>query len=195
MRIPFEKQGTLMRVNVRLNDSVTAPFLVDTGASHISVPYWVIERLGVAITDSTPRRTAMTANGLVSEPIVNLSAVQLGPARVNNLDASVSGSMQIGLLGGSFFNNFIYQVDAAASVIILSPNDRVVSGLTEEQWRERFNGIREPLARLEAVLERGGFVDKQRVRQLEARRADLRAKLADLDALATRSEVPQRWRH
>jgi clan AA aspartic protease (TIGR02281 family) len=194
MQIPFERQGTLMKVDVRLNDVVTAPFLIDTGASGISIPYSVAEQLGVRIDDQTPRRAVLTANGKVSEPVVSLRSVQLGPARVENLETLVSGSMDIGLLGGSFFNNFVYQVDSAAGVIMLSPNAGVASGYTEEQWRERFRAVRKPLARLEAALDRGGFVNQDRVNQLEQRREELRAELESLEWNASRSNVPEDWR-
>lgn len=194
IRVPFERRGTLMRVDVKLNDRVTAPFLVDTGASGISIPYAVAQQLGLRITSDTPRRTAITANGMVSEPVVRLMSVQLGGARVENLEASVSGSMDVGLLGGTFFNNFVYQVDSASGVILLTPNGRVVSGLTEEQWRARFREIREPLGRLDAALERGGFLDESRVRELQQRQTELRQALEELEIQASRSRVPQNWR-
>ena len=113
MRIPFERHGTLMRVEVLLNGRVRAPFFIDTGASGVSIPWTVAQQLGLQITDETERIRVKTANGVVAEPVVQLKSVQLGPARVENLRAAVSGSMDIGLLGGAFFNNYVYQVDAA----------------------------------------------------------------------------------
>ena len=40
-KIRVQKTGSSMRVNVRLNDRVTAPFYIDTGASDVSLPEWV----------------------------------------------------------------------------------------------------------------------------------------------------------
>jgi clan AA aspartic protease (TIGR02281 family) len=194
MRIPFERQGTLMRVEVLLNDRVRAPFYIDTGASGVSIPWSVARELGLQITDETPRIRVRTANGIVSEPIVTLRSVRLGPARVANLEAAVSGSMEIGLLGGAFFNNYVYQVDAAAGVISLAPNTRVRGGLDQTQWRERFDAIREPLGRLEAYLAAGGFTSESRVRELEAHREKLRASLEELEREANRHSVPPGWR-
>ena len=102
--------------------------------------------------------------------------------------------MDVGLLGGIFFNNYVYQVDSAAAVIMLTPNEGVASGYTKEQWRERFIAIRKPLARLEAALERGGFVSTDRVKELELRRDELRAELEILESDAYRSGVPEDWR-
>jgi clan AA aspartic protease (TIGR02281 family) len=194
MRIPFERHGSLMRVEVLLNGRVRAPFLIDTGASGVSIPWSVAQQLGIQITDETPRERVRTANGIVSEPIVQLRSVQLGPAKVTDLQAAVSGSMDVGLLGGAFFNNYIYQVDAAAGVITLKPNDRVRGGLNRVQWRDRFDSIREPLSRLESYLEEGGFTDEGRVRELEEHRAKLRASLEELEQEANKASVPRGWR-
>ena len=194
VRIPFERQGTLMRVEVLLNDRVKAPFYIDTGASGVSIPWAVAQQLGIQVTQDTPRVRVRTANGIVAEPVVELRSVQLGPARVTDLKAAVSGSMDVGLLGGAFFNNFVYQVDAAAGAIYLKPNDHVRGGLSHEQWRERFDAIREPLARLEDYLEAGGFTEESRVRELEAHREELRSSLEALEREANKGGVPRGWR-
>jgi clan AA aspartic protease (TIGR02281 family) len=194
MRIPFERYGTLMKVDARVNGRATIPFYIDTGASGISIPYAVAQQLDIAIGPETPRVQARTANGVISEPLVKLKSVQLGPAQVTDVDAVVSSSMNIGLLGGTFFNNFVYQVDSAAGVITLVRNQQVKSGLTAEQWREAFRDIREPLRRVETYLEEGGLLDKGRVRELEEHRDALRAALEQLDLDANRAGVPQGWR-
>ncbi len=183
-----------MMVKVRLNDSVVAPFLVDTGASHVSMPAFLASRLGLDIGPSTPHRTVVTANGQISVPVVRLDSVQVGEARIEHLEAHVNPTMQVGLLGGTFFNNFIYQVDAAESVINLSPNDRVRGGLTENQWRSRFREIARPLAELDAHLSSGEFLDRSRQRQLEQRRAALAAELGSLEREANKLQVPHAWR-
>ena len=194
MRIPFERHGTLMRVEVLLNGRVRTPFFIDTGASGVSIPWAVAQQLGIQITDETPRIQIRTANGVISEPYVRLRSVQLGPAKVENLQAAVSGSMDIGLLGGAFFNNFVYQVDAAAGVITLRQNAQVRGGLGPDQWRARFEKLREPLTRLEAYLEAGGVSDKGRVRELESHREELRAALDALEKEANDAGVPRGWR-
>ncbi len=68
-----------MLVNVRLNDSVTAPFYVDTGASDVVLPEWVAKELGLDLSDA---RTAFygTANGTIQQSLVTLDSVELGSA-------------------------------------------------------------------------------------------------------------------
>ena len=194
MRIPFERHGTLMKVEVLLNGRVRAPFFIDTGASGVSIPFAVAQQLGLRIGPDTPQIQVRTANGVISEPILPLDSIQLGPARVDDVMTAISATMDIGLLGGAFFNNFVYQVDAAESIITLVPNVGVRGGESRETWLARFGEIREPLARLEAYLERGGFTDEGRVRELEARRDELRAALDQLESEANQKRVPRSWR-
>jgi len=194
MRIPFERHGTLMKVHVLLNGRVRAPFFIDTGASGISIPWSVAKQLGIQINAETEHHEVRTANGVISEPIVKLASVQLGPARVDHLMAGISSSMDVGLLGGAFFNNFVYQVDAADGVITLVPNEGVRGGAGRDAWRARFDSIRAPLAELEAYLEKGGFTDAARVRELEAHREELRGRLQELEDEANQQGVPRGWR-
>ena len=194
LRIPFQRQGTLMRVDVKLNDRVTAPFLVDTGASGVSIPYAVARELGLHIGPDTKRVNVHTANGVVSQPVVMLDRVEVGDAVVEGLEANVSGSMSIGLLGGTFFNNFVYQVDSAARVISLVPNEGVRGGLSASQWAERFHYLRRLLGDLDRHLSTGQILRKSRVRELEDRREDLVAQLDELELRADRAQVPHKWR-
>jgi aspartyl protease family protein len=194
IRIPFVRDGSLMRVDVQLNDQLSAPFLIDTGASGVSLPSHVAEQLGIRIRPDTPHIRVTTAAGVVARPVVTLQSVQLGRARVEGLEATVNPSMQIGLLGGSFFNNFIYQVDAAASEILLMQNDRLRGGLDEAEWRARFESLRDPIARLDAHLASGEVVRQGERERLQRRRSALFEQLEELERHANRLEVPQAWR-
>lgn len=194
IRIPFVREGTLMRVNVRLNDSVTAPFLIDTGASGVSLPSRVAERLGIRLRPDTPRVRVTTANGVVSVPVIQLESIDLGGARVEGLYATVNPRMDIGLLGGTFFNNFVYRVDAAESVISLIPNENIRGGMGEEAWRQRFDSVREPLAELKAHLATDEVRREGERNYLERRREELEAALERLELEANRLNVPHAWR-
>ena len=194
IRIPFVRDGSLMRVDVQLNDQLSAPFLIDTGASGVSLPSYVAEQLGIRIRSDTPHINVITAAGVVARPVVTLQSVQLGRARVEGLEATVNPAMQVGLLGGTFFNNFIYQVDAAASEILLVPNDRLRGGLDEAAWRARFERLRDPIARLDEYLASGEVQRQAEIERLEGNRAALHAQLEELERHANRLDVPQAWR-
>ncbi len=194
LQIPFEKQGNAMIVYARVNDLVTAPFIVDTGASDVLVPAHVAQAAGIYIGRDTPHQTYQTANGLVETPIVTIGSIQVGDARVENLRGSVSGAMSIGLLGGTFFNNFTFQVDPAANVITLFPNAQVRSGANQNEWRARFRELRAAQSAIDEHLGGPESTDPARVAVLEQRREAVAAELAALDAEANRAGVPQAWR-
>jgi clan AA aspartic protease (TIGR02281 family) len=194
LRIPFQKRGTLMVVDVVLNDQVRAPFLIDTGASGISIPDRVARELGVHIDADTPRLPVQTASGLVAEPLIELASVQVGPARVESVAALVNSTMDLGLLGGTFFNNFVYEVDAAAAVITLRPNDGVRAGLAEDEWRERFRAARGDLARLERYAGEDDRVPDARRAELERGLERVRGTLDALEREANAAGVPRSWR-
>lgn len=194
VNIPFVREGSLMRVDVRLNDVVTAPFLIDTGASGVTLPRWVAERLGLHIGPDAPHVRVLTANGVVSCALVQLDSVEIGGARVEGLEAHVNPTMEIGLLGGAFLNNFVYRVDAAASAIMLTPNEQIRGGLGQVEWRERFHGISDPLAKLVAHLETGVVRRKGEIARLLGRQKELEEELERLETQADRLGVPQKWR-
>ncbi|HEY8122567.1 MAG TPA: TIGR02281 family clan AA aspartic protease [Myxococcota bacterium] len=190
--IPFEKQGSAMLVYVRLNDRVTAPFLVDTGASDVVVPAHVALAAGIEVRHDTPRQAYQTANGMVESPVVTLASVEVGDARVENVRGSLSGGMSVGLLGGSFFNNFTIQIDPAANVITLSPNAHVRGGANLEEWRARFHELRSSIEMLDAHLSALTELDDGRV--LAQRRQALVDELEALEHEANVANVPQAWR-
>jgi len=194
LRIPFERRGDVMFVSVTLNDRVSAPFLVDTGASDVSIPAELAGRLGIQVGPDTPRRSYRTANGIIANPIVTLDSVQAGEARLEQVRASISSTMEVGLLGGAFFNNFTFQIDPAANVIAVVLNDRVRAGRSEAQWRQEFQRARADLARLERYIDENHFTRASRVAGLEEKRAELEDELQALEEEADRAEVPQAWR-
>ncbi len=194
IQIPYESRHGAMLVMVRLNDTVTAPFIVDTGASDISIPAAVAGRAGIHVGPNTPRALYTTANGVVSSPIVTVDSVQIGAARVEGARGSISESMQVGLLGGSFFNNFTLQIDPGAQMLTLLPNDRVRSGKNETEWRGRFREVLRKIRTLENYIGDNQFSRESRRRELESKLQALRDRLESLEHEADRAEVPHPWR-
>jgi clan AA aspartic protease (TIGR02281 family) len=194
LHVPFVKRGGAMLVQVRINDRVTAPFLVDTGASDVAIPAAVAARAGIRVDPDAPRALYQTANGLVSKPLVTLESVEVGEARMEDVRGSISDSMEVGLLGGTFFNNFTFQIDPAASVLTLIRNDRVRRGLSERQWRDRFREVRGKLERVERYLGENELTRDDRVAQLEDARDRLARDLETLEREADRADVPHGWR-
>jgi hypothetical protein len=121
--------------------------------------------------------------------------VNLAGARIEGLMATLNPTMNVGLLGGAFFNQFTYGVDPAANVITLERNYAAIApNLSEDHWRSRFRKIRGSLEQLDSYLrEREGLAEVRR-EQLEQKRIELKAQLAELERDADRDRVPRAWR-
>jgi len=199
VRIAVARAGTGMLVKVLVNGSVTAPFLVDTGATDVLIPAALAKRLGIEAGPETRTKTYRTANGVVTQATVMLRSVDVGGAVVENVPASISPNMEIGLLGLSFFNHFTYHIDAAAGVLTLVPNDLaesggILGGRSEAQWRAEYRDLH---ARIELVDQEYAVKSTSKARErenLEQRRAELMSHLALLESEADRARVPMRWR-
>jgi len=200
VRVPVAPAGTGMLVRARLNGSVDAPFLVDTGASDVLIPQSVADRLGIRVGPDTRTKVYSTANGLVEHPVVMLRSVDLGGAVVEDVPASISPSMDVGLLGLSFFNHFDYQVDAANGVLTLRRNDleargAIRGGRSRAQWNAEFGNLRARMAAVERDLDRQGSAHHREQRRLEELQEELERQLEALEAEADRARVPIPWRH
>jgi aspartyl protease family protein len=80
-------------------------FVVDTGATFVSIPASEARRLGIDLTHAQ-RGATMTANGPVTVYKVNLDSVTVGGITLYNVEATVHPmpGMDVGLLGMSFLN-------------------------------------------------------------------------------------------
>ena len=199
-RISVSRAGTGMLVQVLLNGTTSAPFLIDTGASDVLVPKSVADRLGLQVGPNTRTKRYATANGVVTHPVVMLRSVALGGARVENVPASITSDLQFGLLGLSFFNHFTYNIDAAQGVVTLKPNHLaeaggIRGGRSEAQWRSEYRNLRMRIASVGAEKTRTPSTHTREHRRLERRAADLGRELKLLEGEADQARVPMTWRH
>jgi aspartyl protease family protein len=198
-RIPIERAGTALLVQARVNDELSLPFLVDTGASDVSLPRWAAERLGLDPAGSGRTREYVTANGPVEEAALMLRSVELGGARVENVPAAISSTMDVGLLGLSFFNHFSVHVDSARGVLMLRPNGlaesgQILAGRSEAQWRAEYGNLRTRIARVDAEERRTNPNQTSKLEALDESRQELLRQLDLLDAEADQARVPIAWR-
>lgn len=93
-------------INALVNDEETIDFLLDTGASTVSLTFEDANRLGID-TDSLVYNTPFnTANGITWSAEITLDQIQIGSIIVNKVPASISqkGASINSLLGMSFLN-------------------------------------------------------------------------------------------
>ena len=198
-QIRVSRAGTGMIVTARLNRSVSASFLIDTGASDVLIPQSVADQLGIHVGPETRTKRYSTANGIIENPVVMLRSVDLGGAIVENVPASISPNMKVGLLGLSYFNHFTYNIDAAKGLVTLRPNQLAESGgirggRSEAQWRSEFRALNARIAQVEREYDRKPQSRSRERKRLEDRRADLERQAALLETEADRARVPPNWR-
>lgn len=88
-----------------INGKVTT-FLVDTGATSVSISQIEAEKLGLRYLYGK-RVVTQTANGIVPAYLIELANVRVGNVQVNHVEAIViPGQMSYVLLGNSFLNRF-----------------------------------------------------------------------------------------
>lgn len=86
-------------------DGTTLPFLVDTGATSVTLSQEATERLGLRLGAHDFTERSQTAGGMVRTAPVSLREVRIGPLSVRDVDASVNPRLSgISLLGMSFLN-------------------------------------------------------------------------------------------
>ncbi len=115
-----EQQGGHFVVDAEV-DGVPVRFLVDTGASEVTLTPRDARRLGFDIRHLDFHRTYRTANGVVKGAPVRLRRVAIGPISMPNVSASVNAvEMDLSLLGMSFLSR-LSSFEMAKGTLILRP--------------------------------------------------------------------------
>ena len=98
-----------------INGMAAVRFLVDTGASLVSISADDARRAGINYL-AGQRAVSRTASGVTPIYLVKLDMLKVGDITVYNVDAAVhtSGQLPIGLLGMSFLNRMQITRDGAA---------------------------------------------------------------------------------
>jgi aspartyl protease family protein len=98
-----------------INNAASVRFLVDTGATMVSISADDAKRAGINYL-AGQRGMTQTASGIAPVYRVKLNTVKLGDITLHNVDAAVhvSGRLPISLLGMSFLNRMEIKRDAAA---------------------------------------------------------------------------------
>lgn len=101
-------------------DGTHVDFLVDTGASMISLTELDAQRIGFRLNELDYRYKANTANGVVPVAVVKLDQVDIGGITVYDVDASIhrGGGLDQSLLGMSLLKKLSsFRVDGSRLVM------------------------------------------------------------------------------
>ena len=122
--IRFVPGSRLIPVTASLNQGTPQDFIVDTGASMVTIPYSTAADLGIIITVRNPRRKVFTAGGVVYAPEVVLASITLEGFETNNVKALVMDlpdRPDLGLLGLNYLSRFGMDLNTDEGVLLLTP--------------------------------------------------------------------------
>jgi len=120
--IRFTPGAQQILVDAQLNGRKTQQFIVDTGASHVTIPSETAQKLSIKINEDTPVISVSTAAGVKLAYEVELDSIELKGLRVYNLKAliiDIPDMPQLGLLGNNFLENFQVEIDSTRGFLRL----------------------------------------------------------------------------
>jgi len=122
--IRFAPGARQIPVTASLNQGTLQEFIVDTGASMVTIPYATAADLGIIITVRNPRRTVYTASGAINAPEVVLDSITLEGFETYNVKALVldlPNLPDMGLLGLNYLRRFKMDLSTDEGRLSLTP--------------------------------------------------------------------------
>ena len=122
--IKFTPGSKHIPVHAVLNGKIKQSFLVDTGASFVTIPTSTIRALGIRINKNAPVINVATAGGVKTAREIILQSITLGRCSVNNIKAlvlDIPGQANLGLLGLNFLHYFHMEINNQKGVLLLKP--------------------------------------------------------------------------
>jgi clan AA aspartic protease (TIGR02281 family) len=122
--IRFSPGSDQIPVSGILNNRLSQDFIVDTGASMVTIPTTAAEKLGITINAATPLRKLVTAGGVIEAPEVILHSIQLDGWTEYNVSAYIvdmPNQSGTGLLGLNYLKRFRMDLNTKSGVLTLAP--------------------------------------------------------------------------
>jgi clan AA aspartic protease (TIGR02281 family) len=120
--VNYNKQNSVIIIQVTINNQIKSSFAVDTGASYTVISPEVVKTLNLTPNPEIPPITLQTANGRIQAPLVNLDSITIGNLITHNVTAAIhdlhDSSNMAGLLGLNFLNRFKVTVDSTHNQLI-----------------------------------------------------------------------------
>ena len=120
----MQRVGHLLIVSTKLNGTLDARLILDTGASHTILSREVSDNLDLLSNHPTATVTLKTAGGPVEAEVVRMSSIRVSEAEVRNSLVAVYDLPDAppgvdGLLGLTFLKEFEMTLDAGNGVLFL----------------------------------------------------------------------------
>ncbi len=121
--IKLERKGDTYYVKARINKKKTARLILDTGATSVQISSRLAKKLKIKKSKGEIVQCTLADGSTVAARSVILKEVRLDNVRVEKVRALIIDNDikqdSDGLLGMSFLNNFIFQIDPDNNLLIL----------------------------------------------------------------------------
>ncbi|MFN8550936.1 MAG: retroviral-like aspartic protease family protein [Candidatus Obscuribacterales bacterium] len=116
--VPFQRSGRNLIVQVEVEGHPMTMFF-DTGASNVAFSADQLKKANIPIPEDAQTATSAGIGGETTSQIFPVKRIKMGPIEKTNFPVSCVGAanMPYPLLGQSFFGDWQYTIDNAASVI------------------------------------------------------------------------------
>ena len=107
-----------------INQETSQEFIVDTGASMVTIPFSTARALGIVISVRNPRRKVFTASGELLAPEVVLDSIILEGYETYNVKAlvmDIPNQPGLGLLGLNYLRRFRMDLNTDDGLLMLAP--------------------------------------------------------------------------
>ncbi len=122
--IRFEPGTRQIPVIAQINQETSQEFIVDTGASMVTIPFSTARNLGIIISVRNPRRKVFTASGELLAPEVVLESITLEGYDTYNVKAlvmDIPNQPGLGLLGLNYLRRFRMDLNTDDGLLMLAP--------------------------------------------------------------------------
>ena len=122
--IRFEPGTQQIPVTAEINQETSQEFIVDTGASMVTIPFSTARNLGIVISVRNPRRKVFTASGELLAPEVVLESITLEgyeTYQVKALVMDIPNQPGLGLLGLNYLRRFRMDLNTDDGLLMLAP--------------------------------------------------------------------------
>jgi clan AA aspartic protease (TIGR02281 family) len=125
LRVPIQKRGRNYVVSGIVNNAVTLTFMVDSGASDVTIPADAIATLksagALSDRDFTGKEVRVLADGSkITSDVFRIRSLSIGDWLVHDVNASVTPAGALPLLGQAFFNRLkSWSIDNVNQTLVL----------------------------------------------------------------------------